>query len=429
MNKKPRILMVGRRFWPHGGWDSACALLQQAVSLQRRGLHVEVLTPKYHSSWPDQTVVREITVHRSCDAPRRDWSIGKYVRLMGAWIRERARDMDLIYLDSPREELLATIDATADRRTAVLVRCLSGDYLSDIRWWQHNRNGKRCLAAANRAHGIILDHASIEKELIMLGVDRPKMFRIPIGIQRSLPIHPEQRWETRKVLAQANLDLSTEPDTPVVLCHAAMTELGGVNRLVQVARILLLRFPNLRIWLVGDGPLRDTIYNNLRAEGVRASVAIPGSFSDPADVFRAADCFFQPSDVGLNYFLPLAISMELPVVSVDSVQIRQSLDAACEDAEGAGQARHVPSDPGLPSDPSHSSLLSGNGEEPSGFLAWCDADSPKSIKEAMISVLTAMPEAKLRAQKLRELMMKRRSENHCLDALTAAIHRLSTNPL
>ena len=183
--------MVGRRFWPHGGWDSACALLQQAVSLQRRGLHVEVLTPKYHSSWPDQTVVREITVHRSCDAPRRDWSIGKYVRLMGAWIRERARDMDLIYLDSPREELLATIDATADRRTAVLVRCLSGDYLSDIRWWQHNRNGKRCLAAANRAHGIILDHASIEKELIMLGVDRPKMFRIPIGIERSLPIHPE----------------------------------------------------------------------------------------------------------------------------------------------------------------------------------------------------------------------------------------------
>ena len=74
---------------------------------------------------------------------------------------------------------------------------------------------------------------------------------------------------------------------------------------------------------------------------VRASVAIPGSFSDPADVFRAADCFFQPSDVGLNYFLPLAISMELPIVSVNSVQIRQSLDAAC-DAEGrSSEARSI----------------------------------------------------------------------------------------
>ncbi|MEC8473898.1 MAG: glycosyltransferase, partial [Planctomycetota bacterium] len=362
-------------------------------------------------------------------APRRDWSIGKYVRLMGAWIAERAREVDLIYLDSPREELLATIDATADRQTAVLVQCLSSDYPSDTRWWQHNRNGKRCLSAVNRAHGIILDHASIEKELIILGVDRPKMFRIPIGIQRSLAINSVERWETRKVLAQANSDLSTEPDTPVVLCQAAMTELGGVNRLVQVARMLLLRFPNLRIWLVGDGPLRDNIYNSLRAEGVRASVAIPGSFSDPSDVFRAADCFFQPSDVGLNFFLPMAISMELPIVSVDSVQIRRSLDAACEDAEGAVQARHVSSDLGRPGDPVHPSLLSGNSEEPSEFLAWCDANSPKSIQESMISVLTAMPQAKLRAQKLRELMMKRRSENHCLDALTAAIHRLSTNPL
>ena len=42
---------------------------------------------------------------------------------------------------------------------------------------------------------------------------------------------------------------------------------------------------------------------------------MPGSFSDPVDLFFAADIYLQSEEAGLDYFLPVAIATELPVVS------------------------------------------------------------------------------------------------------------------
>lgn len=433
MNSKPRILLVGRRFWPHGGWDSACSLLNEAASLRRAGLHVEVLTPKYESSWPEQTVIREVTVHRCCVAPRRDWSMGKYMRAMGAWLQVNGSRFDFVYVDQAREELLVAVEASEKMGNTILTRCRSGGASSDTQWWDHARNGKRCMQAARKSHGIFVDDQETQRELLLRDFSEPLIFRLPHGFYQREKVTPEERWRIRKELALANADLVTEPDTPVLLCHATMNHSSGIENLIAVSRFLLVRYPNLRIWIGGDGPARDTIYTSLRAEGVRASVAIPGSFSDPSDLFRAANLYFQPGDDGLSYFLPLAISLRLPVIAVDQSPLRRLLRWGSESHETASPGQSNTVDPALENQgmakanhPFLDKQLEADphlAETDNELLTWCDSQQPKTIKDGIIAVLQDFPTAARRAEKLQNIMLRERSEHQYLDAFMGAIHR------
>ncbi len=94
MSRPLRVLLIGRRFWPHGSIDSAAHLFQLAAALHRRGVAVEVLTPRYSSTWPVEFKIREIPVHRPVMAPKRDWSIGRYTRSLTAWLRQHVTSYD-----------------------------------------------------------------------------------------------------------------------------------------------------------------------------------------------------------------------------------------------------------------------------------------------------------------------------------------------
>lgn len=337
--------------------------------------------------------------------------MGKYMRGMTNWLQENLHGYDVIYVDAAREELLAAVETAQGSGTVVLGRCRGGGQSSDIQWWESSRNGKRCITAAKKAQGLVVEDAETQKELLIHGIETPLFFRIPQGVYQ-LPITSHQeRWVIRKQLARANTDLATEADTPVLLCHAEMSSSSGLELLVGVSRLLLLRYPNLRIWLVGDGPNRDSVYNWLRAEGVRASVAIPGSFSDPSDVFRAANLYFQAGDEGLQFFLPLAISLQMPIISIDHPSIRRIFSF---DGQESAVASGVP--------PS-------SGQHALDLVTWCDPSRPKTIKEGIISVLEDLPQAMSRAETLRDSMLRHRPESKTLDAQIDAIHRVSRNEL
>ncbi len=121
-------------------------------------------------------------------------------------------------------------------------------------------------------------------------------------------------------------------DSPVVICTSRMTRESGVNLLVKAARHLIARYPDLRLWFIGDGPHRDWIYETMRGDGVRASIAMPGSFCDVDDLFAAADVFLQTDDDGLDFFLPNAISAELPIVALDTESTRTVISGGSVDA-------------------------------------------------------------------------------------------------
>ena len=400
-----RVLLIGRRFWPHGSEDSAAYLIGLATELSRRGLCVDVLTPQYAPSWPVRVDFRGITVHRPVSAPRfdgmiaRDWSVNRYVRLLMNWIREHGRAYDVLLIDRAQEEALAAIDAAKQVGCATIIRVGGWQQDSDLRWWESSRSAGRCMAMARRADAIVAKSSADQRALIAAAFDGGRLTLIDDGFDSGIKRSKQEKIELRRALASINGDLAAPADMPVSLCCAPMNSRSGLRMFVESARVMISRFPQLHFWFIGDGPDRDWIHDYLRGEGVRDSVAMPGSFSEMRDLFLASDVYVQCGAFGLDSFLRQAVSAELPVVSVDDESTRSILTASPH----AGSHRGA-----------------------TDLVAWFQAGKIKSLRVAMRSVLDDYPASLQRAQTLRRIVCRDRPHHRAVDQYAALIHRLAS---
>lgn len=402
-----RVLLIGRRFWPHGGFDSAGYLTDLACGLNRRGLHVEVCTPRYAASWPERFWFREIPVHRPAAAPRSDWSISRYTRHLTHWLRHHASSFDAMFVDSIREESIAAVEACRGTACACIVRHSGHGIFSDATFWNANRAARRCGTIAKMADAVIATTAGCNRALVADRFAAERIHRIGPGFAAGPIRSPDQRAIARATLADINTDLRTDIDAPIAICNAPMIRGGGACDLVAATRHLIARHRNLRVWFLGDGPYRDWIYEQLRGDGVRASIAMPGSFSHVDDVYAAADVYLQTDDSGLDHFLPAAVSAELPVVAINTDATRAIL---------TGAPGRLPTPAGLAGE-----------SEPACWIHWFDEPTPKNIVAAVSDVLGDAATARSDAANLRRHWLRQQPMTSAIDAHVGLIEQSVAN--
>ncbi|TWT79171.1 Glycosyl transferases group 1 [Planctomycetes bacterium CA13] len=390
-----RVLLVGRHFWPSSSFDRTGYLCQLATGFHRGGLHVEILTPRYAASWPQRFCFREMLVHRPAAAPRSDWSMGRYIRHQATWLKEYAQSYDALIVDAIREEALAVTEAGRSTETPVALICSGWGDRRDPVWWQTSRSARRCGAAAKSADHVIVKDAQSERLLISHGITRERLHRIDIGFASSLGISEDTRDEVRARLGRLNSDLFTMPDTPVIVCCGRMERDGAMDLLARSARFLASRYPDLRIWFIGDGPYRENLYDMLRSDGVRSSIAMPGTFADISDVLLSADLFVQADEQGLDFGLPSAVSAAIPIVAMDVPAVRSLLELP---ADSVGHTESVPC---------NVSLFKGA--------------TSKSLRAAIRGVLDNLPAARERAMLLRRYLTRTRPQSKAIDAYMKVI--------
>ena len=80
-----------------------------------------------------------------------------------------------------------------------------------------------------------------------------------------------------------------------------------------------------RLWLIGDGPLREQLYGYLGDLDLRLSVSMPGSFDDIGDALAAANLLVEPSAESASPRTLLeAIALGLPVVGCQLETLQQT---------------------------------------------------------------------------------------------------------
>ncbi len=335
MNRSLRVLLIGRHFWPHGSHDSAAALYQLAGGLARNNVHVEVVAPKHSVAWSDQCRLGGFVVRRPAVLPRRDWSFGRYTRHLASWLCQNASGFDLMIADAMREEAAAMVEAAATLGCVSVVTAGDAGPQSDLAWSGRTRTAKKTWSVAATADRILTISAAGHRGLIAAGCPPDKIVRRKIGFESIPPTTPERKAAARASLADANSDLKTGPDTPVILCVGRMTRESGLRTVTENAYWMLSRYPAAKLWLIGDGPAREAMHQDLKSDGVRSAIAMPGSFTTLADVYAAADLFVQADASGLGYFLPTAVAHELPVVVAESAEYRDLLSSAATQADDA----------------------------------------------------------------------------------------------
>ena len=375
-----RVLLVGRRFWPLNGFDSAAALTRFAIGLSRANLHVEVATARFSSGWPDRFHFQDCLVHRAAFAPKSDWTVSRYTRHLTQWLRAKLDSFDIVLVDSIFEESIAAIEAARGKSCATILMFGGSDAGGELSYWQKNRATKRCAAFGRMADAVMVRHSLDHRHLITHGYDPTRLHRVatPLPTIEHSSTMEQQRLErdaARKSLAIANSDLATMPDTPVVLCNSRMDSDSQIDHFVSRARSLIVANPDFRIWFLGDGPSRDRIHSRLRGDGIRSHIAMPGSFCGLGEIMSAADAYIQPGNGSMRCFLPTAVAYDLPVIAYDHPAVRAIIPQ-------------------------------GNNDD----VHWFDPSNENSLVKQVRGVFSNLPNAQHSASRLRQTWVREQSE-------------------
>ena len=344
---RARVTMVSTAYWPQGGGSHPAADIATATAraLVDDGASVRAVTPRLSAN--THTTLRRmgVDVRRPVQPPRSQWASRRYGRSLTQWLVENAADADVILAVGVGEETRSASDA-ADR---IGVPCWfrpgggsDGEAPSDLRTGFPRGGGSpRRWAAAAAADGWIVGTAAERRDWTARGIP-PSSIAVwpwnvrPAGTVRSVGSgrsHPSDgpigldRSRARYALGTANADLRTDDDTPVVATATRLARGTGIDDVVDAMTAVLSHRPDVRFWMIGDGPSRSRIYGRLRGDGYRQHIAMPGSWPSAHEVWAACDVYVH-MDSTPGPILADVVAAGCPVVSLDTAANREFLEGA-----------------------------------------------------------------------------------------------------
>ncbi|KAA5540267.1 glycosyltransferase family 4 protein [Roseiconus nitratireducens] len=432
MKRPERVLLVGRHFWPHGAIDSAGHLMELATGLHSIGLHVEVVTPKHATAWPERFYFREFLIHRPVRMFKQGWTArgdrtpSRYIRLLRDWIVDYPASIDAIVCDGTREESIAAVEAARGRNVPVVLRLAGHGESSDLDFFQQTRMGQRCRVNAAAADAVVVDQASSHRRWLALGGDPQKTHRIANGFGATIESGPKLRQRLRRSMARINGDLFVPDTSTVVLSVERMRRDSGVMHLVQSAYALSQHIRGLQFWLVGDGPARDTIFSRMRGDGLRQMTSMPGSFALMDDVFVAADLLVHAGGEGFEHQIPTAIVTSLPIVVANTPAAREYFSATVQQVNSRLMTRRPTAVASQQRPDDHQTMrTTAESAEPCDLVWWFDPERPKTLRFALEQIVADPPAARQRAEQLRRLLQRRSPRSAALQKYRDLIRQLA----
>jgi len=319
-----RLLIVSPRYWPLVG-DQERAHANLVEQLCRRGVATTVLTAKWHASWPDLVLHRQAWVVRLSHAPRGGWATFRYLRELTRWISEHRPDFDVVYVMNLRQEAYAVLSALPPPGPAVVLQAQRAGWTGDCAWQERARFGKRVRKHCREAAAIVATCEASAQELRSAGYSQVTL--IPSGAAEAPPRSASDRFRARAALAEVNCDLFVAEYTPVAVCVEQFDERRGLADLIRAWVPIAARWPATRLWLIGDGPLREALYEQIVDLGLQHHIQMPGSFDDLRELLLAGDVYVSASpDFGFTPTLAEAMAAGLPVVACDSPDVRELIE-------------------------------------------------------------------------------------------------------
>lgn len=342
-----RIALVVDEFWPHLNCETAHAATSIAASLTRQrgivGPHqrgvdeshshdVDVIAYRHRGS-PPRYRYRNIRVSTPTRRCRSEWGLSRHIRSTAQSIATECPDHDVFVAVGGRDAAAAMIEAAKKLNRPSIVHLSIGSGHDDIDYWA-SRNSRyrfeRTFASADR---IVVFTESQRRRLCEMGfpVDRIVVRSMPPLPPAGEPLTARTvltRTAARRVLAGVNGDLRCDSDAVVLLADPPMTRNGPIDHWITTLPSFFYRRPESRLWILGDGPTRDRIHDDLNRAGIRDRVAIPGTFSNLADVVAAADLMVHADPVPGPGLLMHALVNGLPIASMDTHDNRRVLEFA-----------------------------------------------------------------------------------------------------
>jgi len=120
-------------------------------------------------------------------------------------------------------------------------------------------------------------------------------------------------------------EFDVKPDDVIVLCVAALIKEKGVQYLIEAASIITERVPNVKFFIVGDGPYRKNLEALIKKYNLTDFFLLTGRVRDIEIFYSISSCVVVPSiwEEAFCFVAAEAMSTEVPVVAFDSGGLRE----------------------------------------------------------------------------------------------------------
>jgi glycosyltransferase involved in cell wall biosynthesis len=314
-----RLAIATPRFWPHVG-DEPTHLLRLIEAIGAAGHELTVVTPLWKRTWPRQMNIGGTTLFRLRGSPRGGWSTLRWMYGLSGWLREQ--HFDVLLVSGLRYEAYVALGSLSAEHKPVIL--LAGE--GDVGWQRSAALGRGVAARCREAAAIVAPSSVVADELVAAGYGREAITIIPRRVSVPPGHSPKARDDARAALAAANYDLVTTESTKIAL---AVGRLGPEHRfgdLVKAWRIVTAHKPEARLWIVGDGPERETLYRQIGDLDQRFRVLIPGTFDCLDELLQTAEILLVPASHSAPPLALLdAMAAGIPIVAADVPALREQV--------------------------------------------------------------------------------------------------------
>lgn len=320
---QPRIVLITRRFWPLvGGAEMVMANL--AVEFRDLGCETQILTAKWESQWPNEIIHRDIPVSRLSNPRQRAWGTYKYMHALAKWLKTNKDSYDAILVSMLKHDAYVAVRIGQQLGKRVVLRVEGSGETGDCNWHANARFGMKIRRRCMLSDHVVGPSEATMDELAEAGFDSSRTTHIPNGVGIPEKGTSQTRSEARQIIAEANYDLKTAESSRIVIFTGRLDKKKGLVELIRCWPRVLEKWSDSQLWLIGEGPDRDLLYQEIKDFEVRSSVFMPGAFDDVTDLLTAANLFVLPSYTeGLSLSLLEAMAHQIPVIASDIPGNRQ----------------------------------------------------------------------------------------------------------
>ncbi len=288
-----------------------------------RGCKVTVVTGKWEPRWPSTISFHEVPVVRLPHAPQGGWKTLRYVRSLGAWLKEHRDRYDLVYVSGLKHEACAAVQA-AGGDVPVVLRAETSGRAGDCLWQLDALFGKRIKRECMKAAAFVGPSRLAEAELKAAGYPRSQIHCIPNGVPIPPARTPEGQAAARTILAELNKKFQLADGARLAVYAGRFARRNGLEHLLAAWKPISTRRPTARLWLAGNGPELPALSRKIEWMHLTDRVIPTGAFSDIETVLAAADLFVLPSlDGGPAVALLEAMAAGTPIVATDTPGTRE----------------------------------------------------------------------------------------------------------
>jgi glycosyltransferase involved in cell wall biosynthesis len=299
--------------------EAEMAVANLAPSLFQQGASPVILTARFDPRWPSDLTHREVPVHRLPFRQRFGWGMTRYMIALSRWLRKNQPDIDLVCVSHLAHEAHAVIGALRESGTPIVLRAENDLPSESALSIKSGATSSRLFRRCQMADAVVAASGVAEQAAVDAGFDRSRIHLIPNGVETAHAPVATRQAAARAALNEVNHDLLVPADMPVVVSVGPMETKRSLRVLIGAWSRVAERWPFARLWVLGDGTLREWLFQQVRESGLLGRVLLPGTFDDIRSVLQAADLLVLPSlATGEPWALLEAMVVGLPVIATDS---------------------------------------------------------------------------------------------------------------